>query len=164
MKTLHVMRHAKSSWKFPELSDIERPLNSRGRRDAPRMGEVLSRQLDPMGITVSSARRAQETLAGLSESWADLAEMQHTTDSDLYTFASGEVLQWLASLSSEADSIFIIGHNPALTDLANLLVADLQLPNLPTAGYLGILLDIDYWRDIQPGCGRMTLSLFPRDL
>lgn len=159
-----MMRHAKSSWKFPELSDEERPLNGRGRRDAPRIGEVLSRQLDPIGITVSTALRAQQTLAGLSEGWTELAQMQHVIETDLYTFASEEVFQWLASLRSEADSIFIIGHNPALTDLANLLVAELRLANLPTAGYLRILLEIDCWRDIRPACGRMTLSLFPRDL
>ncbi|MEH6636907.1 MAG: histidine phosphatase family protein, partial [Halioglobus sp.] len=62
MKTLHLLRHAKSSWDHPGLSDRERPLNKRGERDAPLMGKALSGEMSPMNIAVSPARRAQLTL------------------------------------------------------------------------------------------------------
>ena len=65
MKTLHLLRHAKSAWDQPHLSDRERGLNKRGRRDAPRIGEMLAQRLAPMSIAVSPARRAQLTLEGL---------------------------------------------------------------------------------------------------
>lgn len=158
------MRHAKSSWKIPELTDIQRPLNSRGKRDAPKVGKMLSERMDPITISVSPAQRAQQTLAFLSCGWEALNGIQHTVEPDLYTFASADILQWLANLEGDAEATFIIGHNPALTDLANLLDVELQLSNLPTAGYLQLLLEIEHWREIQQACGRVTFSVFPRDL
>ena len=164
MKTLHLLRHAKSSWDRPGLPDRERGLNKRGRRDALRMGKALALRMAAMPMSVSPARRAQLTLAGLGSAWPGLAELAHRTEADLYTFAAEDILNWL-QLQDDADAgIFIIGHNPALTDLANFLVGEMVLANLPTAGYLELGLDIDRWRDLGQGCGQIEYSLFPRQL
>ena len=72
MKTLHLLRHAKSSWDEPWANDRERGLNKRGRRDAPRMGRALCAELQPMPVFVSPARRAQLTLEGVCETWPDM--------------------------------------------------------------------------------------------
>jgi len=164
MRTLHLLRHAKSSWDTPGLADRERGLNRRGQRDAPRMGAALARRLAPMAIAVSPARRAQLTLAGLCEGWPALAGMAHTTEEALYTFAAEDVFAWLRERDDGGQTQFVIGHNPALTDLANALSAEDGIANLPTAGYLELILHIDRWQDMRQGCGRIAYSLFPRQL
>jgi phosphohistidine phosphatase len=164
MKTLHMLRHAKSSWDSPGLPDRERGLNKRGRRDAPRMGEALALRVAAMPMAVSPARRAQLTLAGLCATWPGLAELAHRIEADLYTFSAEDVLAWLQRQDDADAGVFIIGHNPALTDLANFLVGEVVLANLPTAGYLALGLDIDRWRDLGQGCGQIEYSMFPRQL
>jgi phosphohistidine phosphatase len=164
MKTLHLLRHAKSAWDQPGLSDRERGLNKRGRRDAPRMGAALAARLAPMPLTVSPARRARLTLEGLCAGWPGLADFAHVTEDELYTFSAADVRKWLAQRDEQQDRVFIIGHNPALTDLANGLAAGGGLANLPTAGYLELTLQIDRWRDLRQGCALIEYSLFPRQL
>lgn len=164
MRKLHLLRHAKSSWGSPELSDRERGLNKRGQRDAPRMGEALARRMVAMPVAVSPARRAQLTLAGLCAAWPALADLSHRTEEDLYTFAAEDILEWLQLQDDAHAALFVIGHNPALTDLANWLAGEASLANLPTAGYLELSLDIDRWRDMGQGCGQFEFSLFPRNL
>lgn len=164
MKTLHLLRHAKSSWDQPGLSDRKRGLNKRGKRDAPRMGEALAGLMEPMAISVSPAKRAQLTLEGLCESWPTLVELEHITDEDLYTFSAEDLFEWLMTQDDGKSTLFIIGHNPALTELANALAGDNVLANLPTAGYLELSLQIDHWRDMRQGCGLIEHSLFPRQL
>ena len=164
MKTLHLLRHAKSAWDQPHLSDRERGLNKRGRRDAPRIGEMLAQRLAPMSIAVSPARRAQLTLDGLCKGWTALGEVEHHTEEDLYTFSEGDLRQWISLQNDACSSLFIISHNPALTDLVNTLVGHYSLDNLPTAGYVELTLEIDHWRDLLQGCGVVDYSLFPRQL
>lgn len=164
MKTLHLLRHAKSSWDQPGLSDRQRGLNKRGRRDAPRMGEALAQRMAPMSIAVSPARRAQLTLDGLCAGWPALADMPHYTEEDLYTFSSEDLLDWIAAQEDKHQGLFMIGHNPAFTELVNELLGEYALDNLPTAGYVELSLHIDRWSDIGQGCASMALSLFPREL
>lgn len=164
MKTLHLLRHAKSSWDNPGQPDRERGLNKRGKRDAPRMGEALAQRMAPMAVDASPARRAQLTLDGVCDGWPALAEMDHRTVEDLYTFSAEDLFEWLRGRDDEQSAVFIIGHNPALTDLANALAGDDGLANLPTAGYLELSLQIDRWRDIRQGCALIEFSLFPRQL
>ena len=164
MKTLHLLRHAKSAWDQPRLSDRERGLNKRGRRDAPRMGRALAARLAPLPVAASPALRAQLTLEGLCDGWPALGALQHRTEEALYTFSAADLCAWLCEQSDAVQTLFIIGHNPALTDLANALSGGERLANLPTAGYLQLSLHIDRWRDIRQGCGRIEDSLFPRQL
>ena len=140
MKTLYLFRHSKSSWDKPGLSDRERPLNKRGKRDAPRMGAALRELVPAMPVHVSPARRAQLTLGGLCDNWPELAAAPHETVEALYTFDVVDLLQWLRT--RQGDALFIVGHNPAFTDLVNMLAPEQSLPNLPTAGFVELELDI----------------------
>ena len=164
MRELHLLRHAKSSWARPELPDRDRPLNRRGRRDAPRMGAALSAFLAPCSIAVSPARRAQLTLEGLCSGWQALAHCRHYTEEALYTFSSEDLFDWVAARDDCDASLFLIGHNPALTDLINMLAVDGHLENLPTAGYARLSLDIPGWAGLAECCGRLEQTLFPRNL
>lgn len=164
MKTLHLLRHAKSSWDQPGLSDRERELNKRGRRDAPRMGEALAQRMAPMSVAVSPARRAQLTLDGLCSGWSAMGEVAHCTQEDLYTFSSEDLVEWIAAQDDGRGALFMIGHNPALTDLVNTLTGKYTLDNLPTAGYVELCLRIDHWSDLRQGCGSIEYSLFPKQL
>jgi phosphohistidine phosphatase len=162
MKVLHLMRHAKSSWDNPGLVDRDRGLNKRGKRDAPRMGEALSQRMAPMSIAVSPARRAQLTLDGLCDGWPALRECRHYTEEDLYTFSAEDLLQWIMVQEDSHRRLFMIGHNPAFTDLVNHLTGGEGLDNLPTAGYVELALAIDRWRDLRGGCAVIAHHLFPK--
>lgn len=164
MKTLHLLRHAKSSWKNTGLADYERGLNKRGRRNAPAMGQALSQIVAPMPVAASASQRALLTLAGLCAGWPALAEVPHISDEALYTFSSDVLFDWIALRDDQQDALFIIGHNPALTDLVNELVGRHCLDNLPTAGYVRLALSIDHWRDLLQGCAVLEQSLFPKQL
>ncbi len=164
MKTLHLLRHAKSSWSEPGLSDRERGLNQRGRRDAPRMGRALAQQMAPMTVAVSPARRAQLTLDGLCDGWPALGDLPHYTEEDLYTFSSEDVMEWICAQDDSHPALFVIGHNPALTELVNELTGEYTLDNLPTAGYARLGLAIDHWSELRGGCGVLEQCLLPRQL
>ena len=169
MKQLYVLRHAKSDWNEPGLADRDRGLSRRGRRAAPAMGRALSRLLTPMALDVSPAQRAQLTLSGLCQGWPALDGFAHRTSETLYTFDVADLLAWLQSGDEPApdgrgDRVFLLGHNPACTDLVNVLAGRHALDNLPTAGFASLLLDIDRWRDLRQGCGTLEATLFPRQL
>lgn len=164
MKTLHLLRHAKSSWRESGLSDRDRGLNKRGRRDAPRMGRALARQIAPMSVAVSPARRAQLTLDGLCKGWPAMGEMSHHTEEDLYTFSGREVLEWITCQADSRHALFLIGHNPAFTDVVNELSGSYVLDNLPTAGYARLSLEIGDWGELRRGCGMLEHCLIPRQL
>ena len=163
-KELLLLRHAKSSWDDTRAADRHRGLNKRGKRNAPQMGRALSKMLDPGVVHVSPARRAQLTLGGLKDGWPALQGIDHVTDEALYTFSFEDLVAWISAQDDTIDRLFLIGHNPALTDLINWLCGDVVLPNLPTAGFVRLILDIDRWADLAEGRGVLDISLFPREL
>lgn len=164
MKTLCIMRHAKSDWGAGISSDFERGLNPRGQRDAPRMGAALMQWLPGQSIHASPARRAQQTLEGLIEGWPSLAEQSHHTVPDLYTFEVEDLVRWLQAQQSPSDHLWLLGHNPGLTDLVNWMCGEVLLDNLPTAGFVQLALAVDHWPDVHRGCAEVQQRLFPRQL
>ncbi len=162
-KTLYLLRHAKSAWDDPTASDRERGLNRRGRRNAPQMGRALAQRIAPQPVHVSPARRAQLTLGGLQDGWPELQGLPHVTDEALYVFSAGDLVDWLRSRDDEGP-LFLIGHNPAFTELVNWLCGESVLDNLPTAGFVALSLSIDAWADLQAGCGQLGERIFPREL
>lgn len=175
MKTLYLLRHAKSSWDRPGLDDHERELNERGRRDAPRMGTALAGRLAPQIVHCSTALRARQTLEGLCHGWSAIAGLPHRFHDALYTFDYRALLRWLQAQDEQSQGSsatagdgehtrFIIAHNPGLTDLCNQLCGRRALDNLPTAGFLAMELDAGSWADVAEGCGELVDYQFPRDL
>ena len=121
MRTLYLLRHAKSSWDDASLSDEERPLNPRGQRDAPRMGRALGSLLAPMAFHISSAERACQTFLSMQSHWPGLSKEQGVVTPALYTFNYRGVLDWLAKQPRALQHLALVGHNPALTELINYL-------------------------------------------
>lgn len=164
MKTLSLLRHAKSSWDSPGLSDRERGLNRRGQRDAPLMGSALAGVMAPTPAHVSPARRAQLTLEGVCEGWSAMGRLSHTTEEALYTFDHDSLVDWIRSAGEEQPDLFLIGHNPAFTDLVNTLTGTHTLDNLPTAGFVQLSLDMDRWDQLLHYRARLEHQLFPKQL
>lgn len=161
MKYLNLIRHAKSSWADDSLEDRERPLNKRGRKQVGFMAPVLcERQAFDAELHSSPARRAMDTIDSLLDH-AGVAERTHLVqyDEDLYTFDADDLWQWLAR-DRAGDAVTLVGHNPALLDLINRLLAE-PLPKLPTCSLVQMQLPIDRWRDLEARCGVLTGYLVP---
>lgn len=162
MKTLLVLRHAKSSWKYPGLPDHERPLNSRGKQDAPRMGRLLREEdLTPELIISSSANRARTT--------AEIVAMNSGYDSeieinqDFYFGDPEDFLERLQQLSDELTRVMVVGHNPGMEELVALLTD--QYERLPTAALAEIALPIQRWQQLSDETpGRLVNLWHPRGL
>ncbi len=143
MKTLLLMRHAKSSWKDESLDDHDRPLNKRGKRDAPRMGELLrDRQLVPDYVLCSSARRARKTAECVAFAAGVRGETRIT--SELYMASPAKILEILAQTSESFNSVLLIAHNPSLEELFERLIG--QSRAFSTAAIAHLHLEIESWK------------------
>ncbi len=144
VRTLTIVRHAKSSWKHADLSDRERPLNQRGKRDAPVMGGRIDKAgIRPSLIISSPAVRAFRT--------AKIIAMQINypyeflqREKDLYLASLDTLLDVIGAQDEKFFSLMLFGHNPGLTDLVNYLVPGLTC-NLPTAGAVAVRFDSEDW-------------------
>jgi phosphohistidine phosphatase len=163
MKTLLVLRHAKSSWNDSTLVDHDRPLNKRGHRDAPRMGELVrDERLTPDVIISSDAIRAQMTAEGVAEAAGYAGEI--LLDHLLYLASPDDILAVLRTVpETNARTVMIVGHNPGLEDLVEQLTGEQQ--DLPTAALAQIVLPIDRWRDLDASTRGTLLGLWrPKEL
>ena len=160
MKTLLLLRHAKSSWKEAEIADFDRPLNERGRRAAPFMGKLLSdRGLSPDLIVSSPAKRASETAKLFKEAGEFAAPL--VFDDRIYE-ASPNTLLYVATETDDAvNALMLVGHNPGMEGLIQALTV--RAEPMPTAAVAVIDLAIDAWRDIAPGRGTLREIFRPRD-
>jgi phosphohistidine phosphatase len=146
MKTLLVLRHAKSSWNDPTRDDHERPLNTRGLRDAPRMGELMrGHGLLPDVVISSDAVRARLTAVAVAKSARYAGEI--LLDPRLYLADPADILSLLRTVRENAETVMIVGHNPGLEDLLEHLTGERH--DLPTAALVQIVLPIDRWRDLK---------------
>ncbi|MCC5863079.1 MAG: histidine phosphatase family protein [Gammaproteobacteria bacterium] len=147
MKRLTVLRHAKSSWDEPGIGDFDRPLNRRGERDAPAMGQrLLDAGARPSLILSSPAARAIATARQVADALGYPREFLQT-DPALY-LASAERLLEIVSLQDDAfRDLMIVAHNPGLTDLAN-AISDHPIDNLATAAVMVIDLPISRWQEV----------------
>jgi phosphohistidine phosphatase len=163
MKTLLVLRHAKSSWEDTALDDHERPLNKRGLRDGPRMGALIrERRLTPDVIISSDAVRARATAEAAAKAARYAGDV--LLDRRLYAASPAGILAVLRNApEKEADTVMIVGHNPGLEELVALLTGEDQ--DMTTAALAQIVLPIDRWRDLKAST-RGTLSGVwrPKDL
>ena len=144
MKILTLLRHAKSSWDDPGLADRDRPLNRRGERDAPKMGErINSAGIRPSLIVSSPAVRAWTTAKVVAREISYPLEFLQR-EADLYHASLDTLIDVVARQDDGFNSILVVGHNPGLTDFANFLCPDLT-DNLPTAGVVSVGLNCDDW-------------------
>ena len=147
MKTLLILRHAKSSWGDPTLADHERPLNARGERDAPRMGQLAREErLSPELIISSDAVRARLTAEAMAEAIG--YRHQILLDARLYHAGPAEILAVVRSVvEDDASTVLIVGHNPGLAELVAQLTGEPE--DFPTAALARIDLPIDSWSELD---------------
>jgi phosphohistidine phosphatase len=163
MKTLYVIRHAKSSWDSIDLDDFDRPLNDRGKRDAPRMGKRLKeKNIHPDLMLSSPAKRALSTakrLAKILSYGKDLIK----TDRLLYHAGEETMLSIIRDLKDKHEVVFVFGHNPGLTEFVNSIKDDsLDIDNVPTCGIVAFKFDTDSWREVSWGKGKMLFFDYPK--
>ena len=161
MRLLLVLRHAKSSWDDSSLDDHERPLNRRGRRDAPRMGDLVrEQQLVPDLIVSSDAERARLTAEAVAE--AAGYRQRLVMDPRLYLASAGELIAVLQALPSDARTVMIVGHNPGLEELVSRLTGAQH--DLPTGALAAIQLPVASWNDVAISTAGRLLNLWrPKD-
>ncbi|MFN2234227.1 MAG: SixA phosphatase family protein [Anaerolineales bacterium] len=162
MKLILILRHAKSSWKETGISDHSRPLNRRGKKDAPRMGQVLFEEdLVPDIILSSTARRARDTSGMVAESSGFEGDI-HYLESFYHAWPS-DYLDALRNLSGDIKIAMIVGHNPGVETLLEMLTGEDE--RLPTAALALIQLPIDNWSQLTDGAEGELLNLWlPRTL
>lgn len=162
MKTIYLVRHAKSSWEDPFQDDFERPLNERGRKDAPRMARRLKeKEIHPDLLLSSPAARAISTCKIIAET-AGYDHKQIKTDPRLYHASEETFLGIVQALNDANDVAMIFAHNPGLTDFANRLLLEAFTDNIPTCGITAIHFDVSSWRDVQWGGGEIDFFDFPK--
>jgi phosphohistidine phosphatase len=145
MKTLLLLRHAKSSWDAPDQPDHDRPLNDRGKRDAPRVGQLLNEtRLRPALVLSSTAKRARKTAAKVLEAGGYALEVQLRRE--LYLADVGTWVRVLQALPDEANCVLAVGHNPGIEDLVQVLCGGRQ--TMPTAALAHVELPVDSWSQL----------------
>ena len=161
MKKVYLIRHAKSSWKFADLTDFDRPLNDRGNRDAPFMGKVLKDQnAKPDLIYSSTAVRAITTAKIIANVVGyDVSNIVETED--IYEASAGEILDIIQSTDDKHNTIFVFGHNPGMTSLSNYM-CDRIIDNLPTCGISIIEFPADKWEDVTLRSGKLVGFEYPK--
>jgi len=161
MKTIYLVRHAKSSWKYPDLDDFERPLNKRGRKSAPFMGTILKKlKVAPDLILSSPANRASMTARIIAEKISYPLEKIRFSE-NIYEFSANALIDVIKHLDDVVNKAMLVGHNPALTDLAN-YIGDQPISNIPTSGVFCAGLDIPSWAKISDHCGKLKFFEFPK--
>jgi phosphohistidine phosphatase len=157
MKTLFLVRHAKSSRDDPALSDRERPLNDRGQKDAPMMGQRLAkRHVKPDFIISSPAVRALATAQAIArEIGYELRDI--AIDERVYASTADALLAVVQSLDKKADCVMLVGHNPEMAELARCLSG--EIPDMPTCAVVEFRYNVKAWRDV----GRTTPSKLTLD-
>ncbi|UCE51694.1 MAG: histidine phosphatase family protein [Desulfobacterales bacterium] len=161
MKTLYLVRHAKSSWKYPNLDDFERPLNKRGRKSAPFMGKILKKlKVAPDFIISSPANRAAMTARIIADIINYPLEKIRYSES-IYEFSEDALIHVVKDIDDAVNKAMVVGHNPALNGLAN-YIGDQSISNIPTCGVYCVELDITEWAKIGVQCGKSKFFEFPK--
>lgn len=170
MKTLTLLRHAKSTWDDPVARDFDRPLNRRGKNSARTIGrEMRALGLEFDHVIASPAVRVIETLAYVAEGYGRPIEPAY--DKRLYLASTAMLIELIQATGDAAETLLVVGHNPGLESLAlqltratdNGLRSEIEV-KYPTATIAQIALPVDRWKDVGQGIGNITRFIRPRDL
>jgi phosphohistidine phosphatase len=161
MKTLLLLRHAKSSWKDSDARDFDRPLNQRGLKTAPSIGRLIrKRKLQPDLVVSSPAERARLTTQLAIEAAGLKTELRY--DERIYEASVAHLLGVVSELDDEAGMVMLVGHNPGFEELLEMLTGEAH--NLPTAALACIELNIEKWNKVRAGGGRLEWLVKPKEL
>lgn len=160
MRNLILIRHAKSCWDDPSLTDLERPLNKRGKHDAPAMGRLLQeRKLVPDLIVSSPAKRALKTATKIAKTLG-YDKVRIEIRAEIYMQGLEALLDIVSNLPADVRRAYLVGHNPELTDLANRLT-DGHIDNVPTCGVVSIEFSKGSWHQCAKEKGRLAFFVRP---
>ena len=169
MKTLYVLRHAKSDWGDSALRDFDRPLNGRGWSAAKAMGaEMRERGISPDLVLVSPSARTIETLARVEEGFGE--KFEAVEERSIYLAETETLVELVRGAPADTDRLMIVGHNPGMHELVLVLaegprdLRDEAANKFPTGALAEISFDVREWAAVAPGTGRIRTFLKPRDL
>ncbi|MCH7678028.1 histidine phosphatase family protein [candidate division KSB1 bacterium] len=161
MKKLTLIRHAKSSWKYPNLDDLDRPLNKRGKRDAPMMGKRLAKDKVLPDLMISSpAKRAWKTAKIIAR---EVGFENKTIDknSALYEAGVSELIQVIQKIDNKYNDVIIFGHNPGFNSLSHYLT-NYEVDNIPTCGVFVIEFNVNSWKEVSQRKGKFISFDYPK--
>ena len=159
MKTLYIVRHAKSSWEYEGIKDIDRPLKQRGINDAYLISNVLNKKIATPDVFISScANRALHTAMIFSYSFNyPLANLK--LSKSLYNFSDGYLIKTVKALDDSFDSAIIFSHDHGISDFVNKF-GSIQVEHVPTCGVIGLKFDSTHWKNIKNG--KTIITEFPK--
>ena len=161
MKTIYLVRHAKSSWKYPELDDFERPLNKRGRKNAPFMGRLLQELNVAPDLVISSPANRAAMTARIIAAALDYPLEDILYSEAIYEFGEKALIDVVKEIDDALNQAMVVGHNPATNGLAN-YIGDQPVGNIPTCGVFCVELDIASWSNIKAHCGKVKFFEYPK--
>ena len=162
MKSILLIRHAKSSWDDMSMSDFDRPLNDRGKRDAPAMAErLIDRDVTIDAFISSPAKRARKTAEIFSKTLKQKKKDIEFKD-ELYEASERQFAEVIASLANDLDVVAIFSHNPGITDYANTLTST-RVDNIPTSGIFAVQADTDDWNQFSSATKQLWFFDYPKN-
>ena len=162
MKTLILVRHAKSSWDQPGLSDMERPLNERGKADAPEMAKRLKEKGVEIDLFVSSpAKRARKTAKYFAEEF-DAKKREIKIVDDLYLATATAFSDTVSALDDDCNTVALFSHNPGITDFASSLT-NVRIDDMPTCAVFGVQVETDHWSAFEEAEKKFLFFDYPKN-
>jgi len=162
MKTVYLIRHAKSDWGNEHLKDIDRPLNQRGYSDAYLQSKLFAKEhLHPELLITSPAVRAYSTCAIFARA-INYSETKINITPELYEASTANIISTLAAINNKINSVALFGHNPGFSNVFD-EISDSYIDEVPTCGIVGIKFTIKEWSEIYTKKGESFLSFFPKD-
>lgn len=164
MRTLFLIRHAKSSWGNPGLRDFDRPLNDRGLHDAPQMAKLLAEEgVTPDLLVTSPAKRALTTALFFANTF-NIPNESVQKEPNIYEAHPQEILRIISSLPEEAKTVLLFGHNPTFTEVANVFMDNDFIENVPTCGIVKITSTAKSWKEMYEGNAQVAACFFPKEV
>jgi phosphohistidine phosphatase len=161
-RKLVMIRHAKSSWANPLQSDFERPLNDRGQKDAPMMGERLNKcDVKPDLIISSTAKRAKQTAKKVAAAF-NYEENKIKWDDKLYHCIPSVFEEVLYEVDNDVQTVFIVAHNPGITEFVNQLSDKFKIDNMPTCGIVAAEFELEEWNEFSTTGKKVILFDYPK--
>ncbi|HVK96782.1 MAG TPA: histidine phosphatase family protein, partial [Flavisolibacter sp.] len=162
MKTLILIRHAKSSWDEIGLSDAERPLNERGKKDAPEMGKRLKKKELKIDLFLSSpAKRARRTARLIAEEF-NLKKDEIVLEEKLYGAGISTFSEVVSNIDDKYDTAALFSHNPGITDYVNTLTS-VRVDNMPTAAMYAVQADVESWKEFKDAEKKFLFFDYPKN-
>ena len=159
MKSIYFIRHGKSSWQDIRVSDHDRPLNGRGKKDSKNMGNYLVEKGHKIDIIISSsAKRAKSTAKNIN---AMVNSESFIIEPKLYLASAMTLISIMQNIHNEVESAIIVAHNPGMTDVANIFSVD-RIINVPTTGVIKVDFDINDWAEAESHNGTLDFFIYPK--